>query len=277
MSTAISIELSFESFYNISKLCLFDNTESYSTQKYWFSWNFNGKTYKSDEFTKHDNGPPKLKYTEIFDIGYKLTDNLIPKIILEHFPIRIFLCTNQYMLGIVNYNPFDFESIEKENITSSLPFQISEWIEIKPIDRSLLSLNYSSDEPASMKISLKLKTLSSKDQDVNADDYNNESFEIEDVIASDSTYHQKEVHFNLDPKLDVHDHLIPNQHKELTKQEKIKIEKDKAMKLMEQQQEEERKLRHYRLSIDMRSIGGLKRPAHVSLQYMYPYLGIYII
>ena len=128
-----------------------------------------------------------------------------------------------------------------------------------------------------MKISLKLKTLSSKDQDVNADDYNNESFEIEDVIASDSTYHQKEVHFNLDPKLDVHDHLIPNQHKELTKQEKIKIEKDKAMKLMEQQQEEERKLRHYRLSIDMRSIGGLNRPAHVSLQYMYPYLGIYII
>ena len=32
-------------------------------------------------------------------------------------------------------------------------------------------------------------------------------------------------------------------------------------------------LRHFRLSIEVRSLGGLKRPSHVSLHFAYPYLG----
>jgi len=294
-SVEFTVDLSFDSFYNISSLCN-SNGQVHDSQKYWFSWNFNGKTYKSDEFTRHENGPPPLRHIEDFAIDYQ-PHGLLPRSIIQLFPLKVFFCTNQSILGVTTFHPFKVESVEEENITSIVPFQISEWVEIKPIEDKPASSSILY-EPTSMEISLKIGRKSSlADLTVLTDNvYADDQFDEEDSAIEHSAREEKEVHFEVDSEA-VHYvgegssrgsssssssssrggsnninvsavSMMIHQ-----KQKQTGEARDRAFKSMEDELEDDRKLRHYRLSIDLRSIGGLKRPAHVSLQYIYPYLG----
>lgn len=289
-SVEFTVDLSFNSFYNIASICNC-NGQIHDGQKYWFSWNFNGKTYKSDEFTKHENGPPRLRHIEDFEIDCR-PDGLLPRSIIQLFPLKVFFCTNQSILAITTFHPFKVDSVEEENIMSIVPFQISEWVEIKPIeDPSISSILY---DPASMEISLKISIKSSITNVLTDDIYKDDQFdEEESVIEHDDAHVDKEVHFDVGLEAEQSHYVtydssssssISNNNNTIMqvstllhqkqKQKQSGEERDKALlKMREDELEDDRKLRHYRLSIDLRSLGGLKRPAHVSLQYIYPYLG----
>ena len=241
--TTVLAEVCFDSYYNLSSLCN-SNAED---QSYWLSWNFLDKTYKSDEFTKIQNGPSLLKNNTRFDVNNKNPNNLIPPDVLKAFPFRVFLCTTHTILAVANVNPFRIESVDRENITSTMPFELSEWADFVPIDPNLVGPDYYQEgRGASIKVTLRI-TQDRHDQD----EYGDEDFETEETeVITSVKEHNKHVHF---PK------------NEMKHQEKIAQ--------LEEEEEENRLLRHYRLSIDMRSIGGFKRPAHVGLHYIYPYLG----
>lgn len=248
MMSSVSVEVCFDSYYNLSKLCFNDGPGV----AYWLSWNFLDKTYKSDEFPRHQSGPSMLKNIIKFNVPTVGSDNLIPRDVIDAFPFRVFLCTNQAILAVANVNPFRVESVDKENITSTMPFQLTEWVEMAPIDPSHIDASFYADgQSSSIKVSLRILN-----DDVERDEYEGEEFENEQIEETEFIRetvieeHSRHVHFH-------------------------KAEKDRKQKLAQMQEEDEqdRLLRHYRLSIDMRSISGLKRPAHLMLTYIYPYLG----
>ena len=288
-SVEFTVDLSFNSFYNIASICN-GNGQIHDGQKYWFSWNFNGKTYKSDEFTKHENGPPRLRHIEDFEIDCR-PDGLLPRSIIQLFPLKVFFCTNQSILAIATFHPFKVDSVEEENIMSIVPFQISEWVEIKPLeDPSISSILYDS---ASMEISLKISTKSSITNVLTDDIYKDDQFDEEESVKEhDDTHVDKEVHFDVGLEAEQIHYVTNDSSSSISnnnnntimqvstllhqkqKQKQSGEEREKALlKIREDELEDDRKLRHYRLSIDLRSLGGLERPAHVSLQYIYPYLG----
>ena len=284
-SVEFTVDLSFNSFYNIASICN-SNGQIHDGQKYWFSWNFNGKTYKSDEFTRHENGPPPLRHIEDFEMDCR-PDGLLPRSIIQLFPLKVFFCTNQSILGITTFHPFKVDSVEEENIMSIVPFQISEWVEIKPIeDPASSSILY---DPASMEISLKISIKSSITNVLTDDVYEDDQFdEEESAIEHDDAHVDKAIHFDVGLDAERIHYVSSNNDTNIQaatavavstmvhqkqKQKQSGEERKKAFKTREDELEDDRKLRHYRLSIDLRSLGGLKRPAHVSLQYIYPYLG----
>lgn len=253
MAETVSVQVCFDTYFNLSKLCFDDGP---GNNNYWLSWNIQDKTYKSEEFSKHDNGPPALKNVVKFDVrSRREPTKLIPQEVIDMFPIRVLLCTHHAVLGVANVNPFRVESVEKENITSTLPFEISEWVDISPFDSSMVGADYfRQGQAAAIKVSLSITSNTpSRDDD---ESYDGEVFENEEVefIATEERIEQhssRRIQF------------VPKENPDL----KARLEK------YEEEAEADRVPRHYRLSIDMRAIGGLKRPATVSLHYVYPHLG----
>ncbi|KAJ1440809.1 hypothetical protein B484DRAFT_443236 [Ochromonadaceae sp. CCMP2298] len=234
MSDAVAIEVCFDSYYNLSKLCYEDGPH----HVYWLSWNFLGKTYKSDEFAKQSSGPSMLKNVVKFAVD-NITDNLVPSEVLNAFPFRIFLCTHQAILAVANVNPFRMDTVDRENTTSLLPFQISEWVEFSPISATGVNPDYFKDgQSSSVKVSIRVMNDSDEDEAY-----------VDDIFEVAAEEVEQGVHFAETPAP-----IAPPAQKEEDK-------------------EEDKVLHHYRLSVDMRTIGGLKRPAHVSLNYLYPFLG----
>lgn len=253
MAETVSVQVCFDTYFNLSKLCFDDGP---GNNNYWLSWNIQDKTYKSDEFSKHDNGPPPLKNVIQFDVrSRREPTKLIPQEVVDMFPIRVLLCTHHAVLGVANVNPFRVESVEKENITSTLPFEISEWVDISPFDSSMVGADYfRQGQAAAIKVSLSITSNHTRRED--DESYDGEVFENEEVEFT-TTEERIEQHSSRRIQ------FVPKENPELkARQEKY-----------EEEAEADRVPRHYRLSIDMRAIGGLKRPATVSLHYVYPHLG----
>lgn len=246
--SSISVEVCFDAYYNLSKLCFNDGPGVV----YWLSWNFLDKTYKSDEFPRHQSGPSMLKNLVKFDFPAIGPGKLIPRDVIDAFPFRVFLCTNQAVLAVANVNPFRVESVDKENITSTMPFQLTEWVEMVPIDPSHIDEDFYTDgRSASIKVSLRITS-----NDIEHDEYDGEAFETE---QNEETEYVTETVVEEQSKR-VHFHHAEQERKQKLAEQHEKIEQD-------------RQLRHFRLSIDMRSISGLKRPAQLALSYLYPFLG----
>lgn len=171
------------------------------------------------------------------------------------FPIRVLLCTHHAVLGVANVNPFRVESVEKENITSTLPFEISEWVDISPFDSSMVGAEYfRQGQAAAIKVSLSITGSNPTRGD--DESYDGEVFENEEIEFT-TTEERIEQHSSRRIQ------FVPKENPDL----KTRLEQ------YEEEAEADRVPRHYRLSIDMRAIGGLKRPATVSLHYVYPHLG----
>lgn len=244
---SVSVEIRFDSYYNFSKLC----KDESPSQTYWLSWNFLDKTYKSDEFTQLQSGPSLLKNTVDFPINRRENLSLVPVDVLRAFPFRVFLCTTQAIIAVANVDPFDIQSVDRENVTTTLPFEIEKWVDFAPIDSNYVEPDYFVEgHGSSIKVGVRISP-----QEEENDDYEDDVFESEETVRITETHHEssskpKQVRFP-------------------------QVAKDKQERLarLEAEEEEDRLLRHYRLSVDMRSIGGFKRPAVVSLHYVYPYFG----
>ena len=247
MTETVSVQMCFDSYFNLSKLCSDDGM-------YWLSWNVQDKTYKSDEFSNHDNGPPMLKIIVKFDVKSKREPTtLIPREVIDTFPITVLLCTHHAVLGVARVNPFKVESVDKENITSTMPFELSEWVQIMPFGGSSAgSDRFQQGQTASMKVSLIISSNKSQHDD---ESYDGETFENE------------ETEYFSEERIEQHSRQRVHYKTEILEGIARKVEQHNA------KVEDDRALHHYRLSVDMRTIGGLKRPATMSLHYVYPYLG----
>jgi hypothetical protein len=248
MSKTVSVEITFDSYYNFSKLC----TDDLSSQTYWLSWNFLDKTYKSEEFTKLQNGPALLRNVVDFPVDSRQNQSLIPVDVLRAFPIRVFLCTTQAIIAVANVDPFDVTSVARENITSTLPFEIEKWVDFAPIDPNYVQSDYYNEgHGSSIKVGVRIAPREHEHEE-----YDDDVFESEETVRVTETLQEINHH---QPKQVRFPHVAQQKRERLAK--------------MEAEEEEDRLLRHYRLSVDLRSIGGFKRPAIVTLHYVYPHFG----
>lgn len=215
-------------------LNLCDDSSAISDSIYWFSWEVLGETYRSDAF--HDLLHPKpISQTLFIPVSGIAEHNSMPIEVYNQFPFQLFLCTTETVLGVATI------SLDER---STIPYQSNSWQEVK----GLSSNGDLSEESAFIKIKLLIepdKNNAVRPTDPEEEDYGDEDFEHEETVR----------------------------HEEKTETRTAETTERKKTSLIEEEDEDTNILRHYRVNVEIRTVGSLKRPGHLSVQFMYPYLG----
>eukprot|EP01038_Epipyxis_sp_PR26KG_P008696 gene8696-11750_t len=259
----IKISISFNNYQNIDKLCLnhsSSNANNASPDEYWFSWNnFKNSSVpnKSTIFSLSQavNGPPLIQ--DAFSLEYASAGGF--QEIIELFPLRIFLCTHGAILAVASVDPFKSNPNEKNNYMR---------------ERLYLSVSTLCD----------LVSTNDLIENVNANNYIESKIRVNvDIIEEINTIETNDMINNITPEVadppvnelskidDDKAENPPKSSKIISKQSKIL--KGDHSSIIEEEDENDKIQRHFRVTIDVKSIGGLKRPAHAFLQFTYPFLG----
>ena len=219
--------------------CSDEFLESLSEERtHWLSFSFLGEVKQSDEFILESTTNEQM-----IDQGFKF-DDIDHSALKDLFPVKAFLCSagSKIVAGSeITYDSNGTQIVKMERIPDKCPIAY---------------------------INVKLETSDDADESVgdSSDDYDDEKFENENASDTDGQTGNEET---LVAETD--EHIRPRDenanefiHKELQSLKTI----DRHERI-----EDDRKMRHYRVSINVRSIKNLQRPVHLSLHFMYPYLG----
>jgi len=297
LNSRFNISFSIDDSRNFSQLSKVANIDS--NAPVWLSWTLFEKTIQTDEFPNHSAGISNYKDTVLASC----TD----KAIMDQFPVRIYLCTHERILGVTEVTRDIFR-----HIVDPIPVNSTNWM--------TFSLDTNASSASNVDVSIQLTVgidRMAKESDVggngilshggaavgasasasaSGDEYDDEEFddngsqagvtqqptavdaESESVISAEEELeggrdkdkkrrsrgnHSKKhrAHFADSAKSGDSDDGGQGDENENDKQP------DEAVFVDEFQDT------HFRLSIDIRTIGGLKRASHVSLQFVYPHLG----
>lgn len=228
------VETTFANFENFARICS-NAVASNPDQKdeFWISWTIFNKTYKSDEFTS------QTRPTAFKEMSSHLMEQDMESLERqENFNLKVFLCTENNMLAGGMVNPIS------DHHSDQFPFHVSKIVPLVPFaeshssqDVALIHMNFHIE-----RIPQPISNKASSDEDEYADD----AFEDEGANIP------KSVHFG---ETESEARLLEM------------IDRSDAIK------EEENCNRLFRVVVNIKRIGGLKRAAHVYVHFVYPYLG----
>ncbi len=283
------VSLTCDGSRNISKLCAANPNGSY-----WLSWNLFGKTYQSDAFIPAEAALPRFRDTVHVSCsrtnvgnGEQGADRVVPPQVVEAFPLRLFLCTSETVVAAAVVDPFDANAA-----VHSLPLEFSAWQDLHEVEEAVAeNLPGSAAEAASMRVGVLIlsegsaslpeegrESLRGDSEEVQRQEDNNGGIgggggDDDDDDDDDEEEYGDDDDFEADvpappppaPR------APPANNSKASSKNNNSI--DKNNKVQEEDDEADQILRHFRVSVDVRSLGGLRRPAHVSVQFMYPFLG----
>jgi hypothetical protein len=197
------------------------------------------------------------------------------------FPLKIFLCTQNKVLAFTELSINEFF---EDNI---FPLIKTTWIDFTSMcEHVILDNNLKSSIKVGVNISKTndnpTKTIDTNVNEVEIDEnssYSEGDFEEDDDDTppppapnddhKNSHKDTKEVHFKDDDDDDDNksSNMLTNPSNNPDDTGAEEEEDD------ESNEEKQQQLRHFRLSVEVKSIGGFKRPAHLAIQFSYPHLG----
>lgn len=282
-----SLAISLEDYHDLGSLCrrvMEEDAAVAARQTYpppartfWLCWTLFDKLFKSEEFVSERDGPTRVRDT----IRVECPLQSLPSSFSGASPLRIYLCSQDWLIASadVPLPTITPELCDREDVSLSQ----SGWgYMCAPYG---LATPYSQDRPAQPAVKVgvhfTIESVVSAPStggsgaavgDGEGQDYDNDDFEDEggegggDSEEKNSGGGVKAVHFKLEPPQP----LPPQPPTRGTDSLRMTEETDDEGIL---DAESEEQLRHFRVSLEVRSIGGLKRPAHISLSFAYPYLG----
>ena len=242
-------------------------------RSFWLCWTLfdDEKAFRSEEFSASQQGPRPMRHK--ITVGCSMTDFL--NRIDSAFPLRIFLCTQGDILGAAEI-PL---SVPQSGNYGNFPLKNSGWFIMKPTkQKSEWTGAMETDLPA-IQISVKVDCVNrSNYQAEYADEFEQDEETSKEIIqklsaVSDSPSAAR-VTFNIDDIV-----KDPNEGKTSTVEtntdpETSGEEEDEDVHPYQNDDEEkDTYMRHFRISVEVKSVGGFKRPAHVAVHFAYPHLG----
>lgn len=277
-----SMAISLEDYCDLGSLCrrvLEEDAASAVRQTYpppartfWLCWTLFDKLFKSEEFVSERDGPTRVRDT----IRVECPLHSLPSSFSGASPLRIYLCSQERLIASadVPLPTITPELCDRDDVSVSQ----SGWgYMCAPYGQST---PYSEDRPTQPAVKIGVHfTIESvvpapnagEDRaavgDAEGQDYDNDDFEEEGGEGEEKSGGTgKAVHFQLEPPQP----QPPRPPTQGTEALHLTEEAEDGLLL---DGESEEQLRHFRVSLEVRSIGGLKRPAHISLSFAYPYLG----
>ena len=253
---------------------------------FWLCWTVFDKMFQSDEFRYGEAGPKRVRDT----IKVECPLSALESSIAEASPVRIFLCTQDKLLGVakVPMPTFNLEVLQSELLTSDALVE-SGWTGFGPAtagspgeDSAILD-PLSEDVPqagvAGIKITSTLtfndvleRTLPAASTSAADEDYEHDTFEAEEKKPHSVTFSglQDTVAGGVGaPEPPAPAAAGSDGVEEFTMKEEGQ-EEEEAEALDEHRDD---RLRHFRVSVQAKTMSGFKRPAHMSVSWTYPHLG----
>ena len=296
-----TISVAFIDFKDLAGFCKHSCIDADSTtfvRTFWISWIFFDKTFQSEEFTADIAEPPKVRDT----VRVKCSEEALMRSITGDSSMRIFLCTQGSVLAAISLPLF------KHSSHGLFPLTTIGWYDLdssksqgaiqlnKPAVKLSIIVDIDSEEdsapsssagPASRiptRSSSSPPTVSNTDRvPENFASSNNERL----VVEEDTT---KGVRFSVDCddgigiKKSVTRRKGSGSRSRRTSSDDLcetssedagdsHDESDNFRFDRNDDEEADDYTRHYRVNVEVKSIGGLKRAANAAIHFTYPYLG----
>ena len=232
-------------YRNLSNICT-DNNKSY-----WLTFSLFNKEFHTEEFKGASGGPKPVK--DIIKIECPM-DTYVTNL-KQQFPLKIFLSTQEKIVAKAEVVlPFDIDS------SSAFPVDSTQWYHLisNALDVATPEIN------VSLNIDVTTSRSMSGGGTVEDDAEVYDEFEDDELQSS-----KKSVHFENSGTTGVDDET--DMPAEVAEENAVVAPSVDDNVTGDNNNDEQ--LRHYRISVDVRSIGGFKRAAHVGVHYVYPYLG----
>ena len=243
-----------------------ESEETIESQSFWFSWVWFDKPYQTREFTLSEvlrgeegfhssnsssstTSIPVYRYNEkakiTFEYQYRphTMVNVIPKEATSQFPLKIFLCTSGAVLAYCSLHP---EAL----LDNQFPIHSDEWLSFQLIAESRSQGHNRMENATKVRVTLSMarhepeQVGEGEEKDEQEANYSDEGFEEDLPLPPPPEPIPPLV---VSPQLDGADEPLSPSHQSL---------------------------RHFRLSLEMKSVRGLNRPAHLFLQVTYGHLGV---
>eukprot|EP00605_Chrysophyceae_sp_TOSAG23-4_P002988 GSChrysophyteH1.ASY1.ANO1.3291.1 assembled CDS len=264
-----------------------DAADAARERSFWLCWTVFDKMFQSTEFAFGQVGPKRVKDT----IRVECPLQSIQDVIREHSPLRVFLCTQGQLLAVADIPlpAMTADSFLGDEDEDTVPVLSAEgWAtfssDVKGLSKDVQPLQPVAPNDvtvAAVKISVDVtfdSIIGGEDDSTTGgapaaaeEEYDADDFETEEKSAH--------VHFadegNPQDGAEQAPDLAPPPptasrpegfHEEGT-------EGEGESNGMHDDEDDEVNLRHFRVSVDVKSIGGFKRPAQVSVLFSYPHLG----
>jgi hypothetical protein len=226
-------------------------------ENYWLSWNIFEQTMQSNEFSFADGFSTSVNSKDVISCKYFFRPTnfyrFLPKEIINVFPLTIYLCSKDGIIGSCSFNPFNTSYQDSESLT--FPLHYETWVSFSPFDTAL-SQNVVDAFCRSLRVFLIL--------------------EIETTFQTTSPVVQSDISAPV--------HTVECK-KPLTQQKKDESAQEYQDDFDDQDAEEtesksvmsedsDDNSRHFRIHLNFYSLRGLLRPSFLSLQFSYPFFGV---
>lgn len=286
-----SLAISLEDYHDLGALCkrivdgdkVAASRQAYPlpTRTFWLCWTVFAKLFQSEEFSYGDDGPQRVRDT----IRVECPLSTLPENFANANPLRIYLCSQDHILASADV-PLPVLTPEVADRDDVSLTQLGWGYFVTPVGSAS---PYSETKPAvpSVKVGVQLTIESiiptaasaaaaalstagaGAEEEEEDNNYEEDQFEEEGVARDGGGDKGRSVKFQLEekgPPPPAPSHASAPQ------------PPPPPLGLFEEGEEpydeaEEELLRHFRISVEVRSLGGFKRPAHIGLSFAYPYLG----
>jgi hypothetical protein len=250
----------------------------------WLSWTIFEKTIQTEEFPDHSAGISNYKDT--------ILASCTEKAIVEQFPLRIYLCTHDRILGVAEVANSMFRNPQRPvplQYTNWFPFSLGADATSSQSDEVAIQLTVTVDEiegGVSVMTAAGGNVVSSgvddgREED-EEDEYCDDDFDGDDCQTGADTATDTGADTDGSDR-DGRGKSSSGRHKRDKKhhrahftddQEEKEEEEEEASEVPEEAEfVDEFQNTHYRMSIDIRTIGGINRASHIQIQFVYPHLG----
>ena len=296
-----SISVAFIDFKDLAGFCEVsceDIVPSISSRTYWISWIFFDKTFQSEEFTADSAEPPKVRDT----IRVKCSEEALMRSITSDSSMRIFLCTQGSVLAAITLPLF------KHSSRGQFPLTTIGWYDLdsskshgalqlnKPAVKVSITVDIDSHEISAPSSSAGPASRIPKRSPPSPPTVGHTEKIPDDFVASSTEEFVAEgdvlkgVRFSLD----CNDGLeikksVPRRKSTGSRSRRTSPddlcetssedagdshdESDTCRFDNNDDEEADDYTRHYRVNVEVKSIGGLKRAANAAIHFTYPYLG----
>lgn len=258
------LTISLEGLNNIQSIQGEVLTKS-ENQFYWFSWTIFGQTFQSPEFDIEDTNIQRVRDVIVFQCS---SDSLKAHL-SSIFPLPFYLCTQSEVLGKADVD-FCSAIVKGGDDLMNLPLDMEGWFPVHVKEdggiRGGTVVVKDGDAGPAIRVSVHVHDKEpqvsdqdiTKDKDVgDGDDYDDEAFDVEGDTGEGG-------------QGDGDGGRADNE----SQGEGLDEGRSCAAGRGNSEDDETADLlHHFRVNIEVRSVGGLRRPAHLVLSFVYPFLG----
>jgi hypothetical protein len=298
-----AISVAFVDFKDLSpfcqEVCRNDNAAA-TTRSFWLSWVFLDKTFQSEEFTAISE-PSKVKDT----IRVRCSQESLMKTVTADSSMRIFLCTQGSVLAAVALPLLRRTSAAAERRHDKFPLSTLSWNDLEistnstfgHLNKPSVKVNVSISIESEGSPPLKANAASSASRIPRRSPPSSPVIEIIEVGPLPSKQLRTEppraeergVRFSSDcidemrnRKADSRRRNISNAPRRKNPDDLCETSSEDAGDSYDEEDNEQFDstedevddfTRHYRMNIEVKSIGGLRRAANAAIHFSYPYLG----